>query len=58
MKSGQVMRSGHGHMVHSLKFNNTKNRQELAKGSNANIDEITILLLIVHNTMGFARETD
>ena len=52
------MRSGHGHMVHSLKFNNTKNRQELAKGSNANIDEITILLLIVHNTMGFARETD
>ena len=28
MKSGQVMSSGHGHMVYSLKFNNTKNGQE------------------------------
>ena len=58
MRNGHVTRSGHGHVTHSLKFNNPKNGQELAKGSNANIDQIKIILLIVHNTMGYARETN
>ena len=46
----------HGRVAHSLKFNNPKNGQELAKGSNANIDQHKILFLIVHITMGFVRE--
>ena len=48
----------HGRVAHFLKFNNPKNGQELAKGSNTKIYQHKIIFLTVHNTMSFARETN
>ena len=50
--------SHHGYVTHSLKFNNPKNGRWLAEGFNGNVDQHKIPLLTVHNTMGFASETN